>query len=98
MAPCVTVTGAGARLTDTVYERALAGLIQGASRPWSLDLRGNNFQDKDALVNAIVVGTSLVSLNKLSLTEDRTSLQRDRHGRRRQSRQSHLSMPLINLN
>jgi len=66
------------RLTDTVYERALAGLIQGASRPWSLDLRGNNFQDKDALVNAIVVGTSLVSLNKLSLTEDRTSLQRDR--------------------
>ena len=91
-----TVTGAGARLTDTVYERALAGLIQGASRPWSLDLRGHNFQDKDALVNAIVVGTSLVSLNKLSLTQDRTSLQRDRHGRRR--RQSQLSMPLINLN
>jgi hypothetical protein len=62
-----------------VYERAVAGLIQGASRPWSLDLRGNNFQERDEISNAIVGSSTLASLNSLSLTADRGSLQRDRH-------------------
>jgi hypothetical protein len=59
----------------------VAGLIQGASRPWALDLEDHNFKERDVLINSIVGSTSLTSLNKLSLADDprlSSSLQRDR--------------------
>ncbi len=70
------------RLTDAVYELAVAGLIQGISRPWALDLRDNHFQAKGVIIDSIIGSTSLTSLNKLSLANDpklSSSLQRDRY-------------------
>ena len=80
--PCLTPPLV--RLTDAAYELAVAGLVQGASRPWALDLRDNNFQARDVVLKAIRGSTALTSLNKLSLTDDsdsqlKISLQRDRH-------------------
>ena len=70
------------RLTDAAYELAVAGLIQGASKPWALDLRENNFRAQDVLLKSILSTTALTSLNKLSLADNpklSSSLQRDRH-------------------
>ncbi len=50
---------------------------------WSLDIRGHEFDDTEALRRAILGSTCLVSLNSLSLNDPqdeniRQSLQRDR--------------------
>ena len=45
----------------------MAGLIFAMSEPWHLDLRGNEFEETDAVVRALLSSTSLESLNRLTV-------------------------------
>ena len=61
------------RLTHFRYQYAIAGLIQGASKPWALDVRHHGFEDdftKGILRSSIRESNSLESFNRLSLKDD----------------------------
>ena len=57
------------RLTDAKYQCAVAGLIQSMVKPWSLDIRGHNF-DEGNLQSSLRGSSSLQSLNALTLSEN----------------------------
>ena len=61
------------RLTHFRYQYAIAGLIQGASKPWALDVRHHGFEDdftKGILRSSIRESNSLESFNRLSLKDN----------------------------
>ena len=58
------------RLTDAKYANAVAGLIFAMSVPWHLDLRGNEYEETDMFVRALLSSTSLESLNRLTVDGD----------------------------
>jgi hypothetical protein len=73
----------GCRLVSAKHQHAIAGLVMAMTTEWSLDIRGHEFEDTEALRRAIFGSTCLVSLNSLSLKDAQreninSSLQRDR--------------------
>ena len=90
------------RLEDAKYERAVCGLIEadwGSNDKWRLDVRGHEYS-KDLLVQTLLKrGSSLISLNGLTLMNNpsdnlRQSLKHDRLGRAAQEFLETFSMNL----
>ena len=45
----------------------MAGLVFAMSVPWHLDLRGNEYENTDTIIRALLSSTSLESLNRLTV-------------------------------
>ena len=80
---CANIVWADIRLTDAKYANAVAGLIFAMSEQWHLDLRGNEYEETDMFVRALLSSTSLESLNRLTVHGDESDnlarvIQRDR--------------------